>query len=162
MLFCHLNSFQKTVVFRTVFAVAGFGCFLLSLSSIVLRPFQDVQIYMMARTSFIVTATILFSINSLVHGQSSACSTTLTPTNSIQPSVASGYAMALVATGLTSPRDIEFDTNGNLLVVEAGVGVTNLVLQDNGGTCLSVKSSKMVIANTGVSQPKPCTPAVPS
>ena len=61
--------------------------------------------------------------------------------------------MALVATGLTSPRSIEFDTNGNLLVVEAGLGLTNLVLQDNGGVCLTVKSSKMVIQNTGVCSP---------
>ena len=109
----------------------------------------------MARISFVAIATILLSIYSLVRGQSSACSTTLTPTNSIQPSVASGYALALVATGLISPRGIEFDTDGNLLVVEAGVGITNLVLQDDGGTCLSVKSSKMVVANTSVSLSEP-------
>ena len=105
---------------------------------------------MMARISFVATATILLSVRSLVW-QSSACSTTLTPTNSIQPSVASGYVMALVATGLTSPRDIEFDINGHLLVVEAGAVIINLVLQNDGGTCLSAKSSKMVIENTGVS-----------
>ena len=61
--------------------------------------------------------------------------------------------MALVATGLTTPRSIEFDTNGNLLVVESGLGLTSLVLQDNGGACLTVKSSQMVIQNTGVSFP---------
>jgi len=58
--------------------------------------------------------------------------------------------MALVATGLTTPRSIEFDTNGNLLVVESGLGLTSLVLQDNGGACLTVKSSQMVIQNTGL------------
>ena len=86
------------------------------------------------------------------HGASSTsgCSTTLTPTSSIKPSVVSGYQMALVATGLTKPRSMQFDSAGNLLVVEAGSGIVNLALQDNGGTCLSVKSTKTVVNNTGV------------
>lgn len=58
--------------------------------------------------------------------------------------------MALVATGLTKPRSIQFDSAGNLLVVEAGSGIVNLAFQDNGGICLSVKSSKAVVKNTGV------------
>ncbi|KAL8949658.1 MAG: hypothetical protein Q9222_004259 [Ikaeria aurantiellina] len=79
-----------------------------------------------------------------------SCSTTLTPTSSVQPSIASGYQMALVATGLTKPRSITFDTAGNLMVVEAGAGVTNLALQDDGETCLTVKSQKTVIENSGL------------
>lgn len=99
-----------------------------------------------------LAAALLISLP-FCRGQSSgaSCSVTLTPTNSIKPSVASGYTMALVATGLTKPRSIEFDTNGNLLVVESGVGLRNLVFEDNGGACLSVKSSNMVIQNPGVS-----------
>ncbi|KAL8727924.1 MAG: hypothetical protein Q9181_005525 [Wetmoreana brouardii] len=58
--------------------------------------------------------------------------------------------MALVATGLTKPRSIAFDTAGNLMVVESGAGITNLVLQDDGDTCLSVKDRKVVIKNSGV------------
>ncbi|KAI4141464.1 MAG: hypothetical protein LQ341_003513 [Variospora aurantia] len=58
--------------------------------------------------------------------------------------------MALVATGLTKPRSIAFDTSGNLMVVESGAGITNLVLQDNGGICLSVTDRKPVIRNSGV------------
>lgn len=81
---------------------------------------------------------------------SSSCSATLTPTNSVKPSIASGYQVALVATGLTKPRSIQFDNTGNLLVVEAGSGIVNLAFQDSGGTCLSVKSSKTVVKNTGV------------
>ena len=103
----------------------------------------------MARLNYAAAATVLASALPLALAQS--CPTTLTPTHSIQPSVASGYTMALVATGLTSPRSIEFDTDGNLLVVEAGAGITNLVLQDNGGTCVTVKSSKRIVQNTGVS-----------
>ena len=78
---------------------------------------------------------------------SSSCSTTLTPTNSIQPSVASGYRAALVATGLTKPRSIQFDSAGNLLVVQASSGIESLQLQDEGGLCVSVKSKKTVVSS---------------
>lgn len=76
---------------------------------------------------------------------STGCSTTLAPKNSVRPTVASGYRMALVATGLTKPRSIQFDSAGNLLVVESSKGITNLAFQDDGGVCLSVKSQKTVI-----------------
>lgn len=83
----------------------------------------------------------------------SSCSTTLTPTNSVRPSIASGYRMALVATGLTAPRSIQFDGSGNLLVVQKGKGIVALEFQDDGGTCLSVKTSTNVVENTAVSTP---------
>lgn len=76
---------------------------------------------------------------------SSSCSSTLTPTHSIKPSIASGYRAALVATGLTDPRSIEFDSAGNLLVVQAGAGIESLQLQDDGGICVSVKSKKTLV-----------------
>lgn len=81
----------------------------------------------------------------------STCFTSLKPTNFIKPSVASGYEVALVATGLAKPRSIVFDTLGNLLVVQQGVGIVNLVFQDDGGTCLSVKSNRKVISNSDAS-----------
>ena len=93
-------------------------------------------------------------LNALVHpalGEApSRCSTTLIPTNAIKPSVASGYRAALVATGLTTPRSIQFDRSGNLLVVEQGRGITSLQLDDNGGICVSVKSQKAVVEATTV------------
>ncbi|KAL8822977.1 MAG: hypothetical protein Q9191_006300 [Dirinaria sp. TL-2023a] len=58
--------------------------------------------------------------------------------------------MALVATGLTHPRSIEFDSAGNLLVAEAGSGITNLAFQDDGGICLTVKTKKTVINASGL------------
>jgi hypothetical protein len=58
--------------------------------------------------------------------------------------------MALVATGLTSPRSIQFDSAGNLVVVESGVGLSNLQLEDGGGVCLSVKARKVLVENTDV------------
>lgn len=81
----------------------------------------------------------------------SACSVTLNPTNSIRPTIASGYRMAVVATGLTKPRSIRFDSKGNLLVVQQGAGIVNLAFTDHGGTCLSVTKNQVVIKNSSVS-----------
>jgi glucose/arabinose dehydrogenase len=80
--------------------------------------------------------------------QASSCSTTLTPANSVQPSIASGYRMQLVATGLASPRSIEWDESGNLLVVEQTNGngsVSVLAFNDQGGTCLSLTSHTTLV-----------------
>ena len=85
-------------------------------------------------------------------GAQSACRDSLSPKSGIKPSIASGYQYAVVATGLTSPRGIQFDSQGNLLVVQKGVGVSSHKLQDNGGSCVSVGSSKMVVRDTSVSQ----------
>lgn len=93
-------------------------------------------------------APLLAIVASPVLAQSS-CSTSLTPTNAIKPSVASGYQAALVATGLTKPRSLQFDSSGNLLVVEAGKGISIHQLQDDGGICVSVKSSKDVVGGVG-------------
>lgn len=96
--------------------------------------------------AFISIAALLGLLVISALGQSSpSCSTTLTPTSSIKPSIASGYRAALVATGLRKPRSIQFDNAGNLLVVQAGAGIESLQLQDNGGTCVSVKSKKTVV-----------------
>ena len=101
---------------------------------------------------FLLSALLGFFFVPALGQASSSCSTTLTPTNSIKPSIASGYRVALVATGLTDPRSIEFDSAGNLLVVQAGAGIESLQLQDNGGTCVSVKSKKTVVQASAVSR----------
>jgi glucose/arabinose dehydrogenase len=95
-----------------------------------------------------VSTTVTLLILSIlpVHGQFPAsCSTTLTPTHSIKPSIASGYRAAVVATGIYNPRSIEFDSVGNLLVINSGVGISSLQLQDGGDICISVKSTKTVL-----------------
>lgn len=103
--------------------------------------------------AFISIAALLGLLVISALGQSSpSCSTTLTPTSSIKPSIASGYRAALVATGLRKPRSIQFDNAGNLLVVQAGAGIESLQLQDNGGTCVSVKSKKTVVQASTVSR----------
>ena len=98
---------------------------------------------------YVVLLGITFSSHASA-ASASACATTLTPTNSIRPTVASGYQMALVATGLTSPRSMEFDSSGNLIVVEQGSGVLNLVL-DSEGPCINVGNAKTLIRANDVS-----------
>lgn len=84
----------------------------------------------------------------LVIGQ---CPTSISPTNSIKPSVAAGYIANVVATGLTKPRSIQFDSAGNLLVLEQNKGLSSHVLKDDGGTCISIQSSKYIIQDDTVS-----------
>ena len=58
--------------------------------------------------------------------------------------------------GLNSPRGLVFDSQNNLLVVEAGgAGVRYVKLTDNGGTDVCVASSKQIIPERGVSTVKP-------
>ncbi len=104
--------------------------------------------YMHYLHTWLGVAVSFFIVSAL--GQASSCSTTLTPTKAVKPTIASGYRMALVATGLTSPRSIHFDTAGNLLVVQSGVGIANLAFQDDGGVCLTVKTMKTVVSAKAV------------
>ena len=67
------------------------------------------------------------------------------------PSVAPGYESRLIASGLTAPRGLIFDSAGHLLVVEQGKGVTALTLKDNGGSCLSVSQRSTVVSDSSVS-----------
>ena len=90
----------------------------------------------------------LVAATGLLVTSASSCSTTLTQTNSAKPSIISGHRVTLGATGPTTPRSIQFDSNENLLVVQQGKGIINIAFQDNGWTCLSVKN---VVENTGVS-----------
>jgi len=78
------------------------------------------------------------------------CSTTLSPKNAA-PSVASGWDVKVVATGLTLPRGIIFDTSGNLLVVQQGKGIVSLPLTDDGGSCVRAGDPVVVINDTTVS-----------
>jgi len=79
------------------------------------------------------------------------CSGNPTPTNSIQTLLAAGYAAQVVATGLTKPRSVEFDSQGNLLVLEQYRGLSSHVLKDNGGVCVTFQSSKDLIVDSNVS-----------
>lgn len=97
---------------------------------------------------YILSLTVI--VTGFISQTQAQCSTTISPIQGIKPSVASGYAAAVVATGLTAPRSLEFDSAGNLLVLEAGKGVSSHVLNDGDGTCLSIRSSKNLISDKKV------------
>lgn len=103
----------------------------------------------MARLSLLATgALLLHSVTA--QSSSSACAASLTASYPA-PSLASGYQAKLVANKLKKPRSIIFDSEGNLLVVQAGKGITSLTFKDGENGCLSVSESKDIIADTSVS-----------
>ncbi|KAL0939967.1 glucose sorbosone dehydrogenase [Colletotrichum truncatum] len=64
------------------------------------------------------------------------------------PQVAAGWEAQLVANGYKKPRTIHVDSEGALLILDAGVGVYHVTFKDNGGTCLHLTESKLLINNT--------------
>ncbi|KAF2681598.1 soluble quino protein glucose dehydrogenase [Lentithecium fluviatile CBS 122367] len=67
------------------------------------------------------------------------------------PTWGSGFSGRVVMNGLKSPRGLVFDSQNNLLVVEAGgAGVRYVKLTDNGGTSVCVASSKQLINERGL------------
>lgn len=102
----------------------------------------------MARLTLLSTGALL--LHSIAAQSSSACSASLTASYPA-PSLASGYQAQLVANRLRRPRSIIFDSEGNLLVVEAGRGITGLTFQESGNGCLSVSATKAIINDTSVS-----------
>lgn len=101
------------------------------------------------------TAKIIFLLTALlpVAYTQATCSTSLQP--SYSATIASGYQIALVATGLARPRGIQFDKAGHLLVVEAPTdgdpAISALILKDSGGICVGEESRKKVVRGQGVS-----------
>ncbi|KAL8719453.1 MAG: hypothetical protein Q9225_003542 [Loekoesia sp. 1 TL-2023] len=78
---------------------------------------------------------------------SSSCGSALQPKYPT-PSLAPGYQAQLIATNLTKPRGLVVDGNGQLLVVQQGVGITSLTIhQDQGGNCLHVSQKRDVVQN---------------
>lgn len=78
-----------------------------------------------------------------------SCSSVLVPAYKA-PLVASGWQAQLVADGLKKPRSLQFDSTGALLLVESGKGLSRITFKDNGGTCLQVDKSTLLVDNTGV------------
>lgn len=89
-------------------------------------PTNWVRIIDMGRLTTFFTVGILSTAQTLAQSFST-CATTISASVPA-PSVASGYEAALVATGLTNPRDMVFDTSGHLLVRSASRGSYDAVL----------------------------------
>lgn len=83
----------------------------------------------------------------LVGLTSAQCS--LTPTASI--ATADGVEFKLLRTGLQRPRHLVVDTEGNLLITEAGSkGVRRVVLDDGKDLDVCIDSDKALISNANV------------
>jgi hypothetical protein len=63
-----------------------------------------------------------------------------------QSKLASGWQATKIAGGLTNPRSIQFDSNGNMLVVQSGKGISYHVMADTG--CIT--STKMLISSNAL------------
>ncbi|KAI3559639.1 glucose sorbosone dehydrogenase [Colletotrichum abscissum] len=75
------------------------------------------------------------------------CADIITPSYNA-PQVAAGWQAQLVANGFKKPRTIHVDSEGALLVLDAAVGVYRVTFKDNGGTCLTLTESKLLVNNT--------------
>lgn len=71
-----------------------------------------------------------------------------------QGNLASGWKATKIAGGLTSPRSIQFDTAGNMLVVQAGKGISYHVVGADG--CIT--STKMLVSQTNLNHGIALTP----
>ena len=74
----------------------------------------------------------------------------LTPDYEI-PAVHPGWQAQLIMDGLVKPRTIAIDSEGALIVLDAGAGVRHVTFNDHGNTCLEVNENKLIIDNQNVS-----------
>lgn len=84
--------------------------------------------YLIALTAVVLTAK--------AQTTASACQSSIAPQHAA-PSVAPGFRVEVVANGLMDPRGILFDSEGGLLVVEQGHGISRLRLTGD-GPCVKV------------------------
>ncbi|KAM0327106.1 hypothetical protein ACHAQA_006234 [Verticillium albo-atrum] len=66
------------------------------------------------------------------------------------PAVHPGWQAQLIMNGLVKPRTIAVDTEGALIVLDAGVGVRHITFTDHGHTCLEVDENELIIELEGL------------
>lgn len=104
----------------------------------VMKPYFQSQVYMPFLLAVVKRAT------------AASCATTLTASYPA-PIVSDGWTAQLIVQNLNQPRSILFDSNGGLLIVQAGAGIVHLELTDHGTTCLEVSKKTFLINSTAVS-----------
>lgn len=80
-----------------------------------------------------------------------AAQTCLAPAAKFTPRMADGYTAKLIVSGLRSPRGLIFDTQGHLLVVEQGKGLTQVTVSQQSDGSVCAVSTKSLIASSAVS-----------
>lgn len=100
-------------------------------------------------TNIIVTVVLAAHIIPAALSATTGCTSSLSSSHPA-PIVADGWSFSLVATGLTRPRSILFDSNGGLLVVQQGAGIVHLALTDGGDTCVEVAKKTSLVDSSAV------------
>lgn len=90
----------------------------------------------------------LLVIGVLSRTSAATCQPASTAAFSYPPVTATGYKATLVFGGLSTPRDVQFDDKGALLVVERGVGVSAYV-ERNDATCVGWERT-LILPNTAL------------
>ncbi|KAI6778990.1 L-sorbosone dehydrogenase-like protein [Emericellopsis cladophorae] len=92
------------------------------------------------------TSLLLAAAAATAHAQS--CSVNDLTVDYPAPEAADGWSYRLVARDLTKPRSILFDSDGHLIVLDAGEGIYRFGIdQDEGGTCLSLGDKETLLEN---------------
>ncbi|KAM5350503.1 hypothetical protein ACJ41O_007008 [Fusarium nematophilum] len=103
-----------------------------------------------ATSAFTLTSTLLTSalVFSPVAAQSSGqCDINDLETSYPAPVAHDDWHYGLIASDLTRPRGILFDTEGALIVVDSGVGLVHLEFEDQGRACLRVRKQTVLLEN---------------
>lgn len=83
------------------------------------------------KSLLVLSYLLSFSVNAQAQTTSSACALpSSAPTSQAALDVADGWLARVVAAELEEPRGIIFDDEGNLLVVQQGVGIVGLDFGD--------------------------------
>lgn len=86
-------------------------------------------------------------VSPLIVGAQSTTTCGPAPSGRIRPSVASGYRLQVVATGLSRPRGLAIDSAGHLLVVQAGRGGISAHSFNESRGCLTLTETRNVTGN---------------
>ena len=93
---------------------------------------------------------LVLALVGLTTSAQSTCQNTIAPQNG-NPSVVSGFRAEIVANKLRSPRGILFDSEGGLLVVEQGHGISRLKLTGAGACVRATGDVQKVVEDSSVS-----------
>jgi glucose/arabinose dehydrogenase len=107
-------------------------------------------------TPRLLTLTLLAAAASLVTAQgSSECSIEEIRSSYPTPDVSDGWGFRVVASELTRPRSILFDSDGALILLDVGSGILHIDLDDQGDTCVGVSKQTTLLENEDVGLLRP-------
>lgn len=89
---------------------------------------------------------------SLLFGQALAQCQGTSPTPRWNIQMESGYKSKLLLTGLSTPRGVDFDRQGNLLIVERGRGISYVKLTEAADGSVCVQEKKLLINDAQVNR----------